>query len=148
MYAASPIRTCGVPGKLVEIRQEGQRIVIHHEFMDVIREIHMDLKHPDNISPGEMWLSIGRFERETLVIESVGFEESVISPHAADSGMLHSENSKLVGRLMINLDNGDLELSWTAENPSYFKGQLSDKLSFIKTELEVECYNCELEPFA
>jgi hypothetical protein len=144
--AASPVRTWGAPGTPTEIRKEGERIIIHHEFMDVNRVVHLNAEHPENQPSTEMGNSIGWYEGSTLVIETTGFETGVISPHAGGIGMLHSEALKLTERLVINPENGDLVMNWTADDPKYFTAQLSGGHDFVRTDYKVGPYNCVPEP--
>ena len=64
-------RVWGAPGTPLEIVRDGNDVVLHHEWMDVRRVIHMNMKeHPKNGPRSSLGHSIGRMEGDTLVIET------------------------------------------------------------------------------
>ena len=64
-------RVWGAPGTPLEIVRDGNDVVLRHEWMDVRRVIHMNMKeHPKNGPRGSLGHSIGRWEGDTLVIET------------------------------------------------------------------------------
>lgn len=144
--AASPVRAWGSPGTPTEIRREGNSIIIHHEIMDVIRTVHLDSQHPKNEPDTEMGYSIGWFEGSTLVIESKAFAAGTFIAHAAGMGMLHSEELTFTERLQVDPETGVLELTWVADDPKYYTDKLTDGHEFVRTEYNVQKYNCKTEP--
>ncbi len=45
-------------------------------FMNIVRTIHLDMdSHPENITPSLAGHSIGKWEGDTLVVDTIGFEE-------------------------------------------------------------------------
>ena len=64
-------RVWGAPGTPLEIVRDGNDVVLRHEWMDVRRVIHMNMKeHPKNGPRGSLGHSIGHWEGDTLVIET------------------------------------------------------------------------------
>ncbi len=64
-------RVWGAPATPLEIVKQGSDIVLHHEWMDVRRIVHMDTKeHPKDGPRTSLGHSIGHFEGDTLVIET------------------------------------------------------------------------------
>ncbi len=134
----SPIRAWSQPGLPTEIREEGDRIIIHHEFMDTERVIHMNLdNHPANVAPSEMGHSIGRYEEDEIIIETAMFSEGVVR-----SDFVRTTNFKLTERLRINKDNGDLEVTWEAEDPDYYTENLYGSRILVRTSLPMGRYDC------
>jgi hypothetical protein len=67
-------RVWGAPGTPLEIVREGTDVVLRHEWMDVRRVIHMNMKeHPKNGPRSSLGHSIGHWEGDTLVIETANF---------------------------------------------------------------------------
>jgi hypothetical protein len=77
------------------------------------RLVHLNQQHPVGVAPSLMGHSIGRFEGETLVIDSVGF-----LPHPFGGLFLPSGPDKhLVERLTLSSDRLHLEYTFTLEDP-------------------------------
>jgi hypothetical protein len=97
--------------KPIEIVQTPQRIFMFFEYEHTFREIWMDGRAlPKDPDPSYFGYSVGRWEGETLIVESVGFnDETVIN------GMPHSDALHFVERYRRpNLDT--LEMTMTADD--------------------------------
>ena len=71
-----------------DISIDGNVITLQYGFMDFVRTVHMNMsEHPSNIVPSTGGHSIGSWEGDTLVVDTIGFEEGVLSHR---SGMKHS----------------------------------------------------------
>src|SRR5688572_7644779 len=67
-------RVWGAPATPLEIVREGKDIVLRHEWMDVRRVVHMNLtEHPKTGPRSSLGHSIGRFDGDTLVIDTANF---------------------------------------------------------------------------
>ena len=128
-------------GNPTEITQEDGLFTIHHEWLDVVRKVHIGLtEHPEGITDVVMGHSIGWYEGSTLVIDTVAYEPSVLFqfPGLPTSNQLHT-----VERLTLSEDGRNFEISWTAEDSAYFTEQLSGNsrpLQRLSTTLRP--YNC------
>jgi hypothetical protein len=97
--------------KPIEIVQTPQRIFMFFEYEHTFREIWMDGRAlPKDPDPSYFGYSVGRWEGDTLIVESVGFnDETVIN------GMPHSDALHFVERYRRpNLDT--LEMTMTADD--------------------------------
>ena len=89
-------RVWGAPSTPLEIVRQGSDIVLRHEWMDVRRVIHMNMKsHPKDGPRSSLGHSIGRWEGDTLVIETANFSAGVLNqyveqPGQPTRGLLHS----------------------------------------------------------
>jgi len=134
----SPVRAWSQPGLPTEIRDEGDRIIIHHEFMDATRVIHLNLnEHPAGALRSELGHSIGHYEGEDLIVHTAMFSEGLVR-----SDFVRTPDFELTERLHINPDNGDLEVTWTATDPEYYSETLSGSRILIRTTLPMGAYNC------
>ncbi|MGA7793691.1 MAG: hypothetical protein WCA19_11685 [Candidatus Acidiferrales bacterium] len=103
--------------KPIEIVQTPQRIFMFFEYSHTFREIWMDGRAlPKDPDPSYFGNSVGRWEGDTLVVETVGFNDQTVI-----NGMPHSDAVHLVERYTRpNLDT--LELSLTAtDSKAYTK---------------------------
>ena len=141
-----PVRIWAAPGNPSEIRQEGDRIVMQHEFMDTTRTIYMDPKTaPTDVEPSVVGFSIGRFEGDVLVVETTNFGEGVLLSHSGpgSEGIVHSDALKLIERYEVD-ENGNLIFSWEATDSNYLNGPMRGSTLLSATTLELGEYNCEI----
>ncbi len=136
--AISPIRAWSHPGLPTQILDEGDRIIIRHEFMDAERVIYLDIdEHPTDVARTEMGNSIGHYEDDVLVIHTSMFSEGMVR-----SDFVRTTNFELTERVQINRDNGDLEVFWIATDPKYYKDILRGSRILIRTTLPMGRYDC------
>ncbi|HEY5622852.1 MAG TPA: DUF6152 family protein, partial [Gammaproteobacteria bacterium] len=71
------------------IIQEDDTITLQYGFMDIVRAIHLDMaEHPAEITPSKAGHSIGHWEGDTLVVDTVGFEPGYLNTR---TGTMYSE---------------------------------------------------------
>lgn len=134
----SPIRAWSQPGLPTEIRDEGDRIIIRHEFMDTERAIHLNMdEHPADAPRTTMGHSIGRFEDGDLIVHTALFAEGLLR-----SDFVRTMDLELTERFHVNPDNGDLEVTWTAIDPEFHDGTLSGSRILMRTTLPLGTYGC------
>jgi hypothetical protein len=76
-----PVYQCFPPGTPriffhpfpMDIVQTKHRVLMLFEYDHMIRQIFLTDKHPDNILPGYMGDSIGHWDGDTLVVDTIGF---------------------------------------------------------------------------
>jgi hypothetical protein len=103
-------------GAVNRITQAGDRIVIDYGIYSFERVVHMDMsQHPDDIVPSYSGHSIGHWEGDVLVVDTVGFEPGVIAPPVRNSDQLH-----IVERFSLNPDTLELRRDFVAEDPVYY----------------------------
>jgi Family of unknown function (DUF6152) len=108
-------------GPVNRITQNRDSIVLQYGQLGFTRTIHMNLKaHPATIKPGRAGHSIGRWEKDVLVVDTIGFAAGVLSPPILNSEQLH-----VVERFSLDPEKMLLTRSYTAEDPVYFKGQFT-----------------------
>lgn len=103
--------------KPIEIVQTPQRIFMFFEYAHTFREIWMDGRAlPKDPDPSYFGYSVGKWEGDTLVVESVGFNDKTVL-----NGMPHSDAVHFLERYRRpNLDT--LELTMTAtDSKAYTK---------------------------
>jgi hypothetical protein len=108
-------------GPVNRITQNRDTIVLQYGQLGLTRTVHMNTKgHPANIKPSRAGHSIGRWEQDVLIVDTVGFAPGVLSPPILNSDKLH-----IVERFSLDPAKMLLTRSYTAEDPVYFKGQFS-----------------------
>jgi hypothetical protein len=105
-------------GPVNRITQNWDTIVVHYGQLGLRRTIHMNLtQHPPNVTPSRAGHSIGRWEGDVLVVDTVGFLPGILTGSVHHSDQLH-----VVER--FSLDSGTMKLTRTyeAQDPVYLKG--------------------------
>lgn len=106
-------------GPINRITQNKDTIVLQYGQLGFTRTIHMNqATHPAKIKPSRAGHSIGRWENDVLIVDTVGFAPGVLSPP-----VLHSEQLHVVERFSLDTKAMTLTRSYAAEDPVYFKGQ-------------------------
>jgi hypothetical protein len=106
-------------GPVNRITQNRDTIVIQYGQMDLRRTVHMNMKtHPANVKPSRAGHSIGRWEGDVLVVDTVGFLPGVLNAPVRHSDRLH-----VVERFSLDPKTMKLTRSYVAEDPVYLKGQ-------------------------
>jgi hypothetical protein len=82
----------------------------------VVRTIHMDAQHPADVQPSLQGHSIGRWEGETLVIDTIAFEPD---PSGIALNVPASPGKHTVERLTLTADRTRLRYEVTVEDPVY-----------------------------
>jgi hypothetical protein len=99
----------------VEIVQTPTETVILMEVQHLFRIIHMNAKHPDKVEPSYMGHSVGHWEGDTLVVDTVGM---VNTTQIDEAGSMHSEDIHVVER--IRRVDDTLEILFTINDPKAF----------------------------
>jgi len=105
------------------IVQEEDRITLLYGTLGFERTIHLDqTAHPDDLEPGRAGHSIGRWEGDELVVETVGFLPGILS---ADRRIPHSGQMRVVERFTLDPEGPALRRSYVAEDPLYLESEFA-----------------------
>src|SRR5690606_41670293 len=67
------ISTMTMPREEIVVLQSPEEVTILYEMPRMMRRVRMNGTHPQNLSPSYVGDSIGRWEGNTLVVDTVGF---------------------------------------------------------------------------
>jgi hypothetical protein len=131
----------GVPYQF-QIIQSAQSVVLLHEYPGTFRIIPitgMGGAHQKDLDPSWMGDSIGHWEGDTLVIDSVGFNDKT-----EISGYRHTEALHLVERLKL-AENGALQYEATLDDPNVFEKPWSLSRTFPRRMdlVKIDEFVCE-----
>jgi len=106
----------------------------------LMRTIYLNRSHPERL--GLTWLgdSTGRWEGNTLVMDTVGFNDRT---WLHDAGAPHSEALHLVERIQPILDGRYLEYKVTADDPKALAKPYSYTRYYEKLRTEIQEDICE-----
>lgn len=97
------------------ITQSADTITLQYGFLGLERTIHMNAEHPATPAPSRAGHSIGHWENDTLVVDTIGFQ-----PGALRGVTPHSEQLHVVERFTLDPATMLLRREYTAEDPLYF----------------------------
>jgi hypothetical protein len=125
----------------MEIIHVPGRVIMLFEFSHFIRQIFTDGRpHPADLSPTWMGDSIGKWEGNTLVVDTVGFNDKTWLDRA---GLPHSEDLHLTERIR-RVDHDTLEIKITIDDPKAYTKTWGGQLIFqLKPGWNIMEFICE-----
>jgi hypothetical protein len=118
--------------------------VIKMEYgVGLTRTVQMNMTaHPANIKPSRAGHSIGRWDGDTLVVDTVGF-----LPGSLAGSLPHSSKLHVVERFTLNPATLELTRGIVAEDPDYFADKYVDSDSVLPADAPFRVEACkELAP--
>ncbi len=126
-------------GPVNRVTQQGDTITLEYGQLGFTRTIHMNVDaHPDDVEPSRGGHSIGRWEDDVLVVDTVGFAPGVLSPPILNSEALH-----VVERFRLETDPPALVREYVAEDPVYFEGEYSGSDTIYVADVPFAPDECE-----
>jgi len=121
----SPSSSClptGVPNFLQDggpylIVQAPSKVVMIDEAGPVVRHVYLNVPHSRNVKPSWMGESVGWYEGDTLVIDTIGITNKVPVDRF---GTPHTEKLHVVERFRINPDQKGLTVDVSVDDPGAF----------------------------
>jgi len=103
------------------IVQSETEIKLLYGSMGIERTIRLDVdEHPASLEPSLEGHSIGRWEDDVLVVDTIGFLPGILS---ADGRVPHSDRLHVVERFSLDPSTFALTREYFAEDPLYFEGR-------------------------
>ena len=126
--------------KPIEIVQTPQRIFMFFEYSHTFREIWMDGRsHPSDLPPTYMGHSTGKWEGETLVVDTTGFNDKTWLDRV---GHRHSEDLHVIERFH-RVDHDTLRDDITVEDPKALTMPWNTHVIFaLRPGWEILEYSC------
>ena len=111
----------------MEVIQTPGRVILLYEFNHLVRQIFTDgRKHNTDLGPTWMGDSIGTWEGDTLVVDTIGFNDKTWLDRA---GHPHSQDLHVMER--IRRPNHDsLQIAVTMEDPKAYSKPWNDTLTY------------------
>ena len=145
-------RVWGAPGTPLEITRAGTTVVLRHEWMDVRRVIAMGMKtHPTTARGTSLGHSIGRFDGDTLVVETAYYANGVLNqyveqPGQPTRGLLHSAKLTTVERIRFDAERQRLVVEVDMIDPEFFTQPFPRAVyEYAPSGLKIEPFNCSRE---
>jgi hypothetical protein len=140
-----PSLRCIIPlGRIIsapfphEIIQQDQRVTMLYEYQHQVRRVFMDGRdHPDSY-PTLMGHTVGHWDGDTLVMETVSLEPGLFRPQ----GFPYSENLRLVERYTL-VDGGQRMIAEiTIDDSAYYAEPWTVVKRYRRMNEEIKDYEC------
>ena len=138
------------PGVIVapylnEIVLEDDRVLIRNERWNLERVVYMDgREHPENVAPTNQGHSIGWWEGDTLVVDTVAFE-----PHRSPilgRGVQSGPNKHVVERYTLSEDGTQIAIDFVLEDPDYMAEPFASRVLWhYAPHFEMLGFGCDIE---
>ena len=130
-------------GAVNRITQAGDRIVINYGLYSFERLVHMNMdEHPADIELRYSGHSIGSWDGDVLVVDTIGFEPGVLAAPVRNSDQLH-----IIERYALNPETLELRRDFVAEDPVYFSDQFIGYDVVLPADVPYVAHRCdELAP--
>jgi hypothetical protein len=121
----APVAQCetpGMPGPMyqplsLEFVDEGATITLNVEYFGIARTVHLqDVVDPATQAPSPLGYSVGRWEGNTLVVET----SRINYPYFNSGGAPQSEDVFVVERFVMSEDQAELDVQMTITDPVTF----------------------------
>jgi hypothetical protein len=135
-----------------EIKREGNNIDIFHEYAQLRRPVTLGSSVP-NVTDPNYGRRIGRYENDTLIIESDGFPAlsaglaSGWEPNGNGADIPSSTQKELIERYTINEDGSVLTVEYTVTDPAYLTEPFTANVVWHRMPFDSPVYefDCDTE---
>ena len=126
-------------GPVNRITQNKDTIVVEYGQFGLKRTIYMNMKeHPQNVKLSRAGHSIGRWEADTLVVDTVGFLPGFLRTPVRNSDKLH-----VVERFSLDAEKMALTRRYAADDPVYLKGTYSGSDTILVADAPYNPGKCQ-----
>jgi hypothetical protein len=121
------VSTMTMPREKIVILESADEVTILFEMPRMVRRIRMNAEHPENLESTYVGDSIGRWEGDTLVVDTIGFNgyAELDARGQPTSPQLHT-----VERFTPSADGSSIDIETTIEDPEYYTKPFTIKRSW------------------
>lgn len=123
-----------------KIEQSTDKIVLTYGYMDLVRTVHLNMAtHPKTITPSTAGHSIGKWEGDVLVVDTIGFKQAPMIPLA---GLMHSNKLHITEKFTVDNTAGTLTHDYVAEDTLFYKTPYTGRDVLTLTAIPYKPYAC------
>jgi hypothetical protein len=118
---------------------DGEQVIdIDYGLFSATRRVHLGMdRHPAGLAPSNAGHSIGRWDGDTLVVDTVGFAAGVLVPPTRNSEQLH-----VVERFTLDPQTFALRREYTVEDPVYLAAPYTGSDTVLLSDTPFEKQPC------
>jgi hypothetical protein len=124
----------------LEIVQTPTRVVIIHEGVQALREIYLNRQHPKDLDPTYSGDSVGKWEGDTLVLDTIGFNDKTWLDAV---GLPHSDAMHVIERIRRTDHDTLVDDVTIDDSKAYTKPFTIQQVYKLKAGWEIQEYVCE-----
>ncbi len=119
---------------------EGEKVIdITYGLYNFKRQIHVGmLEHPADLEPGYAGHSIGNWEGDTLVVDTIGFAAGVLSAPTRSSAQMH-----IVERFSLDTTTMALKREYSVTDPIYLAAPYASYDVMYLSDVPFEAQTCK-----
>ncbi len=143
-------RLWSAPTEPLSIRRDADKIIIHYEWMDAVRVVHLGQSQvPAGVRPSTLGYSVGHFEGDTLVVETSHFLPGVLRQYVEEKGLptrglLHSDQLKVVEHIRFDPKTQSLNVLLDRSDPNFFtRDFIPISIDYAPTATKIERFACK-----
>ena len=135
--ARSSCHPAGVPGfdlfgfQPVFFFHTPEKVVMIYSGDQQVRHVYLDVPHSKTVKPSWYGESVGRYEGDTLVVDTIGLNTKTVVDNFRTP---HTEKLHVVERWKLIEDGKTLEVTFTVDDPDTYEKPWSAKQRFRKAE--------------
>jgi hypothetical protein len=121
------------------ITQDERTITLEYGKFDYARTIHLDIAaHPSDLEPSLTGHSIGRWEDDVLIVDTVGVRAGPLT-----RGLVHSEALHFVERFRLDPATQELTREFVADDPLYYQQAFTGSDVVLPSNVPYEPDSCD-----
>ena len=133
-------RVMNSPYPLQIIQTAGETTIVH-EVAHNVRHIYMDVPHSKDVKPTFLGESVGKWEGDTLVVDTIGLNDRT---WIDEVGVIHGKNLHVVERIRKVEDGNAIENEVRIEDPEFFARPWYMRDTYAwRPDLRIAEYICE-----
>ncbi|MGH8209624.1 MAG: hypothetical protein ACREU6_08520 [Steroidobacteraceae bacterium] len=128
-----------------KFEQHDDRVVLRYEYFREVRTVYTDGRgHPADLKPSRLGHSIGWYDGDTLVVDTVGIEPDLVKV-SIPAGIRTSSQARGIERYTRSKDGNSLDFEMTIIDPWTFRQPLIFKKAFLYAPKEkLQDFDCTL----
>jgi hypothetical protein len=111
----------------MQILQTADKVVLLYVRDSLTRHVYLDQPHTANLKPGWFGESVGHYEGDTLVVDTVGENDRTYTDRFFTP---HSEKIHVIERYKVSADRKTLQVGLAVEDPETFTTPWSAQVTY------------------
>jgi len=134
---------------LNEIEIEDDRVILRSEFLNAERIVYMGTRqHPENLERTIQGHSIGWWDGEALVVDTVGFADHAAPIRGPNEGVPSGARKHVIERYTLSEDGTRITIDFEVEDDEYLTEPFTGSLEWVYLpDFEISGLSCTPESY-